>query len=176
MISLFVVMVCVVAFFAQPDWALDCAEPALIRFLSCQFYHRDASHLASNMLVIFGLGLRFEERHGRALLLPFCVGTGTVALGLELLCNIEYSGIIFGASGMGSALIGAYVRNLLTFFLVSPLLVPMFLGAVWGPPDHAHVAHISGAIIGFTFTQLTKCKSTNSQNTSKTLPEPTPYE
>jgi len=133
-------------------------------FVTYQFLHADALHIAGNMLFLWCFGPNVEDRLGRVWFLLFYLLGGCAAGGLHALFE---SSPVIGASGAISAVTGAYlvlfprtqVKVFLFFFLIGIFHIPAawFLGAsiAWdvvfnsGRGSGVAVgAHIGGYIFG----------------------------
>jgi membrane associated rhomboid family serine protease len=73
-----------------------------------------------------------------------------MGIAMESLAHPEYSGKILGASAACAGLVGAYVSTWKRGLIASPLLLSFLWGFFEDTPQVAHVAHISGAIIGLS--------------------------
>ncbi|MGD9691650.1 MAG: rhomboid family intramembrane serine protease [Phycisphaerales bacterium] len=133
-------------------------------FITYQFLHGDALHIAGNMLFLWCFGPNVEDRIGRVWFLLFYLVGGCAAGGLHSLFE---SSPVIGASGSISAVTGAYlvlfprtqVKVFLFFFLIGIFQIPAvwFLGAsiAWdvifnsGRDSGVAIgAHIGGYIFG----------------------------
>jgi membrane associated rhomboid family serine protease len=130
------------------------------------FVHAGLLHLAFNMLVLYSLGTRVEERMGgRAFILYYLycgLGGALFSLGLAAI----QPGAIAGASAAVLGVAVAYAMfwpdaELMVFplpwpirarTLVIALLVLDLAMALFAPGDGvAHVAHLGGAVFGYLF-------------------------
>lgn len=154
MMSVFIALVCVVVFLFQPDWALDAKDPSYLDMVLCQFVHLNWYHLFCNLSVLVPFGYLFERDVpgwlGRLGLLAIFLGAGTMGIAMESLAHPEYSGKILGASAACAGLVGVSISNWRRGLIASPILLSFLWGFFEGTPQVAHIAHISGAIIGLS--------------------------
>ena len=135
-------------------------------FVSYMFVHAGLLHLAFNMLILYSLGTRVEERMGSrtfVLFYLYCgLGGALFSLGLAAL----QPGAVAGASAAVLGVAVAYAMfwpdaELMVFplpwpirarTLVIALLVLDLVFALLAPGDGvAHIAHLGGAVFGFLF-------------------------
>lgn len=159
-------------------------EPDLLRLhtvLTATFLHADPAHVFGNMLVLWMVGMPFEERVGRSRFLTIYGGSAVVAVVLHALWAMGFSptgGLdvpVVGASGAVFGILGAfaatYPRDQIPMFLVFILLprVPVviaalvmtliegvFLAAGQGLDGVARAAHIGGVVGGIGLGLLLK--------------------
>jgi membrane associated rhomboid family serine protease len=153
-----------------PNLAFTPALPDALRhpwtFVTYMFVHAGLLHLAFNMLVLYSLGTRVEERMGSRpfiLYYLYCgLGGALFSLGLS---SIQ-SGPIEGAS---AAVLGVAVAfamfwpdaELMAFplpwpirartLVISLLLLDLVLALLKVGDGVAHVAHLGGAVFGYLF-------------------------
>ena len=138
-------------------------------FLSYMFVHAGLWHLAANMLVLYSLGVRVEERMGsRAFILYYLycgLGGALFSLGLAAIQPDPIAGASAAVLGVAVAFAMFWPdAELMVFPLPWPIrartLVIALLGldlafALLAPGDGvAHIAHLGGAAFGFLFFRL----------------------
>lgn len=138
-------------------------------FVSYMFVHAGLMHLAFNMLVLYSLGTRVEERMGSRpfiLFYLYCgLGGALFSLGLAAL----QPGPMVGASAAVFGVAVAYAMfwpdaELMVFPLPWPirartlilalLALDLVLGLLNRGDGVAHMAHLGGAVFGFLFFRL----------------------
>jgi membrane associated rhomboid family serine protease len=152
------------------------------RLVTPLFLHAGLWHLFGNMLILYFLGTRLEERYGPGEFLAFYFVGGVFAQLLYLLAqvsglplqNLDARFYCYGASGAVSAVVVLFafryphLQVLLFFVIPMPMwvLAALFvgldaLGAVGGGGNTAYVVHLGGALFGalyyateFRFTSL----------------------
>ena len=123
------------------------------------FLHADVSHILSNMMLLFFMGVMLEEElgHFRYLVLIFLSGTGGNLLSLlikvtsgDMIPSIGASGIVFGLDGVLLAMVLFWNRRMPTVTLsrvVMMILLSLYSGFSGENVDNA--AHIGGLLTGF---------------------------
>lgn len=144
------------------DWKAVVFQKQWYRLLTCTFLHGDASHLYSNMLLLFFLGNQVERRIGtfRYGILYFVSGilasAGSCLYHYRLLSNV----ICLGASGAVYGVLGMMAGYLILHWgqnknlSVKHFLIFVALSMLQGTasPDVDYMAHICGFIAGFIFS------------------------
>jgi membrane associated rhomboid family serine protease len=135
-------------------------------FLSYMFVHAGLWHLAVNMLVLYSLGVRVEERMGsRAFILYYLycgLGGAIFSLGLAAIQPAAIAGASAAVLGVAVAFAMFWPDAELMVFplpwpirartLVIALLALDLAFALFAPGDGvAHIAHLGGAAFGFLF-------------------------
>lgn len=151
------------------DWydplVLSASEPTLTQFITYGFLHADGWHLAGNMLFLYIFGNNVNDKMGH-------VGYGAFYLASIVFSGLFYvlwekQGLVLGASGGTSAVVGAYmilfprarITILVFFFIIGTFEIPslwfvlaFFLKDVMGLSGQsqvAHSAHVGGTLFGF---------------------------
>lgn len=141
----------------SPDWGVSSQSYEVTSLFTAPWFHRDAVHLVSNLVPFLVFGLAFERQHRHPLaLLAFCMATGMLGVSAELLWQSEFSGQLFGASGMVAALAGYFCQSWKRAAIVSPLLGSLFWAAFAQEPGVAHGAHLAGAVVGLVAAQVAR--------------------
>lgn len=129
------------------------------RLIWSLFLHADVSHILSNMLLLFFMGVMLEEElgHFRYLVLIFLSGIGSNLLSLfikvtsgNMIPSIGASGIVFGLDGVLLAMVLLWDRRMPTVTLsrvVMMILLSLYSGFSGENVDNA--AHIGGLLTGF---------------------------
>jgi membrane associated rhomboid family serine protease len=146
-----------------------CCRGQIWRFVSYIFIHStsDFSHIFLNMLALWMIGGIFEERWGtkKFIALYFLFGTGAGLFSVFYLFDPEMRFMqVMGASGAVLGLLTAYAvyyphREVLLFFvlpikawiLVAGFAVLSFLFAFWQGSGIAHLIHLGGIAVAFTY-------------------------
>jgi membrane associated rhomboid family serine protease len=136
--------------------------------LTHMFVHFDFIHLFFNMLLLFFFGMELERRVGKTKFLEIYILSGIVAALAEMMVSSGYMTSLVGASGalygvMGClAMIAPEIRVLLFFAIpmsiraLVVLLVLLDLLFFEAPDNIAHMAHISGLLVGIAFGMTMK--------------------
>ena len=151
----------------QPDVVYAFRHPWT--FLSYMFVHAGLWHLVFNMLILYSLGTRVEERMGSKTFILFYLycglGGALFSLGLAAL----QPGAVAGASAAVLGVAVAYAifwpdAELMVFPLPWPIrartlvIALLALDVVFGLLNRgdgvAHIAHLGGAAFGFLFFRL----------------------
>jgi rhomboid protease GluP len=176
------VAVNVAMFFVEMTHGGSTNEPALIRLgaaqvgavlagewwrlIAANFLHFGWLHITMNMLALLIFGRMLEPRlgHWRFLLVYFVAGTAAVGMALFPLNNPAQT--VVGASGSIMALIGAFAATSLHGWLregahiaraqLWTVLSIVFLQSLFDAftPEVSGIAHLSGALFGFSLTML----------------------
>ena len=148
----------------QDKLRLDPVQISVAHYVTYQFLHANAMHLAGNMLFLWVFGNSVEDRLGKVGYLLFYLAGGVMAgLGHVI---IETAPVV-GASGSVSAVAGAFLvlfagtRMTVVFFFimigafeVSSIVVLLFqigkdlFGQAFTDSNVAHLAHLSGYAFG----------------------------
>jgi len=143
----------------------DLMDPARITTVLTSMYTHDVdgmSHIFFNLLVLFLIGMPFEERIGTRRYILIYLVSGLVGTLVFALFRWDDYVIAFGASGSISGVIGAFVR-LYPHEKMSLLFVPSFTFPMWvaglgflalqllyamGSSGIAYEAHLGGMLAG----------------------------
>lgn len=129
------------------------------RIIWSLFLHADVSHILSNMMLLFFMGVMIEDElgHFRYLVLIFLSGTGGNLLSLlakvlsgSMIPSIGASGIVFGLDGVLLAMVLFWDRKMPTVTLsrvILMILLSLYSGFSGENVDNA--AHVGGLITGF---------------------------
>lgn len=146
------------------------ALPPALTFATAPWLHASALHLLYNLAALWVFGPPVERRLGGARFAAFVLGTGVASLAAQTAVMTGSDLPIVGASGMTAALLGAFlmihgrarVSLALLFFTVPVpvralaavwmggefLTVAMTAGGWFPPLPVAHVAHLTGFVLG----------------------------
>ena len=133
------------------------------RIITACFLHFNATHLMSNMIVLFALGRLDEPALGKAGYIVIYLLSGILSNIISMAFHVTSGQIVVsaGASGAIYGLLGA--MTCLAFFgksgiegiykkRIPLMLVLVIAGSIFGEPHVDYVGHISGLIIGFALT------------------------
>jgi membrane associated rhomboid family serine protease len=145
-------------------YELNAARPELLHFITYGFLHQGVMHLLGNMLFLYIFGNNVNDKMGHVAYLAFYLA-GLVVSGVAYAVWDKH-GLVIGASGAVSAVVGAYlvlfpraqVTILLIFYMVGTFEIPSlwfvlaffakdFIG-LSGQTGIAHSAHVGGTIFG----------------------------
>ena len=143
--------------------------------------HGSALHLVYNLAALWVFGPPVERRLGSARFAAFALVTGALALAAQAAFMGASMTPVFGASGMTAACLGAFlvaherarvslalvfltvpvpVRLLAAAWLAGELLTVAATAAGWIPPAPvAHVAHLTGFVLGAAILRFLPTKS-----------------
>ncbi len=144
------------------SWYSVLEEGQWWRVLTSMFLHWDLSHIANNMLVLYGLGSLVERRfgHGRFLVLYFLSGLGASVLSMSYHWRMGEYALSAGASGAIYGIAGAVVAMLLfeyrsrgreNVIRVVIFLFFLFASVFMGDTGTDNAAHIGGFVVGVIF-------------------------
>lgn len=154
--------------------------------LTALFVHGNWLHLLGNVLFLAVFGGWVEKRMGALRFTLFYLATGTLALLCYAAVHAGSGETLVGASGAISAVLGAFLRlfprarvtSIFPFLFFLPLRFPAWLVLpFWlllqgtaagtdpgGGPGVAHLAHVTGFLLGFLYATLhTRVHSTRAQ-------------
>ncbi|VVB69870.1 Rhomboid protease GlpG [uncultured archaeon] len=133
------------------------------------FVHASFDHLLFNMLFLFFFGMELERRVGERRFLEIYLLSGVVAAVGQMLISggsmVGASGALYGVMGC-LAVIAPEIRVLLFFVIPLSIRASVVLFALLdfmmiGSADNiAHMAHISGLLVGLAFGQMMKKQPT----------------
>jgi membrane associated rhomboid family serine protease len=133
--------------------------------LTHMFVHANFNHLLLNMLVLLFFGMELERRVGKTKFLEIYILSGIVAALAQMMVSGGYlvgaSGALYGVMGC-LAMIAPEIRVLLFFAIpmsiraLVVLLVLLDLLFFEAPDNIAHMAHISGLLVGIAFGMMMK--------------------
>jgi membrane associated rhomboid family serine protease len=153
---------------AAPWWQsymLNISAPEMFNFISYGFLHAGAMHLVGNMLFLYIFGNNVNDKMGHVGYLAFYLGA--IVFSAVIYALWEKDGVVLGASGAVSAVVGAYLvlfpRASVTVFFIFFLIGTFEIPSVWfvlafflkdlvglsGTSEVAHAAHLGGFIFGF---------------------------
>ncbi|MEA3190801.1 MAG: hypothetical protein QOD77_1383 [Thermoplasmata archaeon] len=149
---------------------LEFVPIGVVQLVSHQFLHADFLHLFGNMLMLFFLGLPFEERIGARRFVAIYLFAGLVGALAELVVALPGTVRMLGASGAVAGVIGAFAVShpnqqvpmpvpaiFITFFvrmrvwIAAVLFVTLqfvYMYAFGGRDNTAYIAHIGGLLGG----------------------------
>ncbi|MDF0590023.1 rhomboid family intramembrane serine protease [Candidatus Methanocrinis natronophilus] len=144
------------AFLAAHPWTI----------ITHMFVHADMAHLFFNMLFLFFFGMELERRVGESKFLQIFIISGIVAaIGQMAVLPAESlvgaSGALFGVMGC-LAVIAPEISVLLFFFIPLSIRAAIVLLAVidfafmGSETNIAHMAHITGLLVGLAYGGLLK--------------------
>ncbi len=146
--------------FSNPVWSFYPWQ-----LITYQFLHGGFSHIFFNMLILWMFGMEIENVMGSRKFLVFYLLAGIGGGLLQLLLG-SGAGVIIGASGAVYGVMVAFAmfypdRLIYIYFLIPVkakylivfLMVIEFL-SVGDGSFVAHLAHLGGAIVGFSFVML----------------------
>jgi membrane associated rhomboid family serine protease len=133
--------------------------------LTHMFVHANFNHLLLNMLVLLFFGMELERRVGKTKFLEIYILSGIVAALAQMTVSggplVGASGALYGVMGC-LAMIAPEIRVLLFFAIpmsiraLVVLLVLLDLLFFEAPDNIAHMAHISGLLVGIAFGMMMK--------------------
>jgi membrane associated rhomboid family serine protease len=133
--------------------------------LTHMFVHANFNHLLLNMLVLLFFGMELERRVGKTKFLEIYILSGIVAALAQMMVSGGYlvgaSGALYGVMGC-LAIIAPEIRVLLFFIVPMSIRALVVLFALidfltMGSSDNiAHMAHISGLLVGIAFGMMMK--------------------
>jgi len=142
------------------------------QLITYQFLHGGFTHIFFNMLILWMFGMEIENIMGSRKFLVFYLLAGIGGGLLQLLLG-SGSGVIIGASGAVYGVMVAfamyYPNRLVYIYFLLPvkakylmvfLMVIEFL-SVGDGSFVAHLAHLGGAIVGFSFIMLDRQRNFN---------------
>jgi len=168
-----------VAFFElgfQPVYLSDGKILSWYTLVTSMFVHANLPHILGNMLVLFFVGLAFEQRIGSKRFLIIYLITGICGAITFSVVNLEAKTLLVGASGAIFGILGtfaaAYPRDevvipipigimfitrvrVITAAIVFALFETlMFFFNKYVPDDTAHFAHLGGLVSGMILAML----------------------
>ena len=171
-----ILVLCVILFFVRvlaPAFTFDylALNPALVAsrpwtLITHMFVHADMAHLFFNMLFLFFFGMELERRVGESKFLQIFIISGIVgAIGQMAVLPAGYmvgaSGALFGVMGC-LAVIAPEISVLLFFVIPLSIRAAIVLLAVidfafmGSGTNIAHMAHITGLLVGLAYGGLLK--------------------
>lgn len=144
--------------------------------LTAMFLHGNWVHLLGNMLFLLVFGRMVEDRMGRTHFLCFYLAVGYVAMLSYAAAHPHSSETLVGASGAISGVLGAFlylfprarVTSIYPFLFFAPLRFPAWLVLIFWVtlqwlalradtegPGIAHLAHVTGFMLGFLYAWAT---------------------
>ena len=133
------------------------------RIITACFLHFNATHLMSNMIVLFALGRLNEPALGKVRYAAIYLLSGILSNIVSMVFHVATGQIVVsaGASGAIYGLLGA--MTCLAFFgksgiegiykkRIPLMLILVIAGSIFGEPNVDYIGHISGLLIGFAIT------------------------
>jgi membrane associated rhomboid family serine protease len=149
-------------------------SPQLYTLFTSMFIHSGVLHILGNMLVLFFMGVPFEQRIGRKKFIIIYLFTGVCATLAFSFVNLGSDVLLVGASGAIFGILGAFAYSYprdeivmpIPVFILMIVRIKVIIGVLifaamesvfvlLGTEDGtAHVAHIGGLVVGVLLAAL----------------------
>jgi len=158
----------------QPAYLSIQYLPELYTLFTSMFVHSGLLHILGNMLVLFFMGIAFEQRIGRKKFIIIYLATGVIATLTFSLVNLDRNILLVGASGAIFGILGAFAYSYprdeivmpIPVFILMMIRIKVIIGVlifagietffvILGTEDGtAHVAHIGGLVGGVVLAAI----------------------